>query len=77
MTPVGVTAAYIPSRSFIINEFALKSASDRGASGYHQQALLVPEARFSTILRHTNISTNKWSGWGDRQWIRGRKKNRL
>jgi hypothetical protein len=36
-----------------------KSVSGQGANGYHQQALLVPEARFSTILRHTNIGTNK------------------
>jgi hypothetical protein len=42
-----------------ISEFAHKSVSGRGANGYHQQVLLVPEARFATILRHTIIDTNK------------------
>ncbi len=46
-------------RSVEENGFAHKSASGQGAIGYHQQALLVPKARFSTILRHTNIGTNK------------------
>ena len=49
---------------FFISEIAHKSASGQGAIGYHQEGLLVPKARFSTILRHTNIGTNKVAGLG-------------
>jgi len=69
MIPVGVTATCIPSRSVTLynlafgfrffSEIAHNSASGPGANGYQQEGLLVPKARFSTILRHTNIATNK------------------
>jgi hypothetical protein len=49
---------------FFISEIAHKSVSGQGANGYQQEGLLVAKARFSTILRHTNIATNKVVGLG-------------
>jgi hypothetical protein len=49
---------------FFISEIARNSASGLGANGYQQEGLLAAKARFLTILRHTNIATNKVAGLG-------------